>query len=135
MNVISKVQWTEEGQDRLVWVGDDNYEYTIKSRYSVLNSQNLMQTSEVFQLLWSLKVVPSAKVCAWRLLLDRLQTRSNLVRRGVQLGNVQCPLRQYGVESAQHLFNTCKVAHKVWDHSERWVGNVTVRHESTLLHF
>jgi len=55
---------------------------------SIACSENLMQTSEVFQLLWSLKVVPSAKVCGLRLLLDRLPTRSNLVRRGVQLGNV-----------------------------------------------
>jgi len=33
--LISKVHWIEEGQDRLVWVGDDNYEYTVKSEYSV----------------------------------------------------------------------------------------------------
>jgi len=74
-------------------------------------------------------------VFALRLLLDRLPTRSKLARRGVQLGNMQCPLCQVGVETAQHLFNTCIVAQQVWDHCERWVGNVVVIHELHLLIF
>jgi len=33
------------------------------------------------------------------------------------------------------LFVTYKVAQNVWDQCERWVGNVTVRHESIKAHF
>ena len=51
-----------------------------------------MQSIEVFQLLWSLKVPPSTLVCAWRILLDRLPTRANLGRRGVLLRTVCYPL-------------------------------------------
>jgi len=116
-------------------VEEDLQEYTVKSGYSILNCEDLMQISETFQVLWSLKVVPSALVCAWRLLLDRLPTRSNLARRGVQLESVQCPLCQEHVETAKHLFNTCSVARQVWDMCDRWVGNVVVRHESTFVNF
>ena len=48
LNMISKVQWNMEGQDRPVWVGDDKYEYTIKSGYSILNNEDLMHSSKVF---------------------------------------------------------------------------------------
>jgi len=72
-----------------------------------------MQPLEVFQMLWNLNIAPSASVCAWRLLLDRLPTRANLSRRGIMLGNTWCPLRQEGAETTQHLFTTCKVAQKV----------------------
>jgi len=94
-----------------------------------------MQVSEIFQLLWTLKIVPSAAVCAWRLLLDRLPTRLNLAKRGMQLTDLPCPLCQEYEESGQHLFTTCKVAQNVWDQCKRWVGNVNVRHESITIHF
>jgi len=88
-----------------------------------------------FQLLWSLKTVPSALMCIWRIIWDRLPTRANLVRRGVQLGCALCPLCREDVESVQHLFCTCKVTQKVWDSCEKWMGRVTVRHKSIPIHF
>jgi len=90
-------------------VDKDYQDYTVKSGYSILNGESLLQILEIFKLVWSLNVAPSALVGAWRLLLDRLPIRSNLVRSTVQLGNLQCPLCQEGVETANHLFNTCSV--------------------------
>ena len=100
-----------------------------------MKKEDQEQPSEVFKLLWNLKVPPSAVVCVWRLLMDRLPTRSNLVKRGLQLPNLLCPFCQECVESAQRLFVTCKVTQKVQNQCERWVGIVTVRHESIIVHF
>jgi len=58
-----------------------------------------------------------------------------IVKRDMQLTNMLCQLCQEGVETSQHLFGTCKVAQKVWDQCDRWVGNATVRHESPIIHF
>ena len=69
-----------------------------------------MQIYEIFKLLWTLNIVLSTVVCAWRLLLDRLPTRFNLAKRGMQLTNLSCPLCQEYEESGQHLFTMCKVA-------------------------
>jgi len=113
LDKISKVQWNMDGKDWLIWVGNDEQAYTVKSGYSVLNKEDLMQSCEMFQLLWSLKIPPSVIVCAWRILLDKLLTMKNLGRRGVQLGNVSCPICQEGVETTQHLISSCKVAQKV----------------------
>jgi len=98
-----------------VWVGEDNREYTVRSGYNILNSESSMQSSVSFKLLWSLSAAPSMIVGAWRLLLDKLPTRLNLARRRVQLANPLYPLCQDGVESTNHLFNTCIVVQQVWD--------------------
>jgi len=135
LDKISKIHWNSEGKDKLIWVGNDEQEYTVKSGYIVLNREDSMQSYEVFQLLWSLKIPPSTIVCEWRILLDRLPTRVNLGRRRVQLRYVCCPLCQGGDKTTQHLRNSCRVTQKVWDHCERWVGNVTVRHEDIIIHF
>jgi len=58
--------------------------------------------------------------------VDRLPTRSNLVKRGMQLTNLSRPLCLEYLETGQHLYATCKVAQNFWDHCERWVENVTV---------
>lgn len=57
------------------------------------------------------------------------------VYRGLQIGSVWCRLCQESVENTQHPFSSCKVAQIVWDQCERWVGNVTVRHEDIICHF
>ena len=67
--------------------------------------------------------------------MDRLPTRSNLAKRGLQLTNLSCPFCLECVETGQHLFVTCKVAQNVWDQCERWVENVTGRHKSIIAHF
>jgi len=94
-----------------------------------------METVEAFKLLWSLKIAPSAVVYVWRILLDRLPTRANLVKRGMQIMYVDCLLCLEATETCQRLFDTCKVAQKVWDKCERWAGTVIARHESILFHF
>jgi len=45
------------------------------------------------------------------------------------------PLCQEGEETSKHLFGTCKVTQKVWDQCDRWVENIIVRHEYTIIHF
>ena len=46
--MISNVKWEARGQDMLVWVEGDLQEYTVKSGYSILNCEDLMQNSETF---------------------------------------------------------------------------------------
>jgi len=83
-----------------------------------------MQTSEEFELLWTLKIAPSALICAWRVSVDRLPTSSNLALRGMQLSNLSCPLCQQYAETGHHLFVMCKVAQCIWDQCERWIRSV-----------
>jgi len=58
LTLISNVQWDVRKEDRLVWVGEDSQEYTIRSGYSFLNGESSLQSSMSFKLLWCLSVVP-----------------------------------------------------------------------------
>ena len=63
-------------------------------------------------------------VFSWQLLLDRIPTRSNLVRCGVpllvtDLGCVSCDVLS---ESAVHLFLECPTVFPVWYQVARWLG-------------
>jgi len=55
-------------------------------------------------------IPPSIAVCLWRLVLDRLPTKSKLSRRGAIVSNLACPMCLKGEETSQHLFFTCRLA-------------------------
>jgi len=40
--MISNVKWDVRKEDKLVWVGDDHQDYTVKSSYSILNGESLL---------------------------------------------------------------------------------------------
>ena len=40
LDKISKIHWSSEDKDRLILVGKDEQEYTVKSGYSVLNEED-----------------------------------------------------------------------------------------------
>ena len=49
-------------------------------------------------------------VFAWKLYLDRLPTRMNLAKRGVQIYSMMCPLCNNVEEDSSHLFFGCDMA-------------------------
>jgi len=67
--------------------------------YRILNQAIEAHSIQEFDLIWSLKLPPSLVVYLWRLILDRLPTKSKLSRRGVVAGNLLCPLCLDGDET------------------------------------
>jgi hypothetical protein len=68
------------------------------------------------------------KICAfWQLLLDRIQTKDNLVkRRIVPVQQSLCVLCGSATETASHLFLHCNFAGKVWYDIIRWLGVIVI---------
>ncbi|KAL8545163.1 hypothetical protein ACS0TY_005378 [Phlomoides rotata] len=61
---------------------------------------------------------------AWRLLHDRLQTRHNLLRRGIiPAAEDLCPVCSGKKETAQHLFLHCSAATRLWQHIYDWIDS------------
>ena len=48
--------------------------------YSILNHEDQLENLELFPIIWSLKI---ALVCVWRILLDRLSVKANMIRRRI----------------------------------------------------
>nr|GEW87382.1 RNA-directed DNA polymerase, eukaryota [Tanacetum cinerariifolium] len=67
------------------------------------------------------KYIPiKINVFAWRARLDRLPTRSNLVRRGVVLDSSLCPLCGLVPEYIHHVLFRCDTARLVFRRICRW---------------
>jgi len=79
-------------------------------------------------MLWNTKVTPNAQFLGWRISLDKLPTKDNLIVRGVQLQHNLCELCQASAESADHLFSSCRVAQKVWNLCDNWLEVSSVHH-------
>ncbi|KAJ9560014.1 hypothetical protein OSB04_005174 [Centaurea solstitialis] len=50
----------------------------------------------------------------WRLLLNRIPTRTNLSKRGVNTPSLLCPLCNLEEETVDHLFCSCSAAKDLW---------------------
>jgi len=72
----------------------------------------------------------------WRLLLDRLPSKSNLVARGIIPSDAQyCVTGCGGVEYAQHLFISCRSFGFLWPLVQSWIGFSAADPQSLLDHF
>jgi hypothetical protein len=87
-------------------------------------------------LLWHKQVPLKVSIFAWRLLRDRLPTKTNLVSRGI----ISPDLHFYvsgcgGIESAQHLFLTCSTFSFLWGLVRSWIGFSAVDTQHISDHF
>ncbi|GAU47483.1 hypothetical protein TSUD_265550 [Trifolium subterraneum] len=92
-----------DNRDSWLWFGDGINGFTVKSTYLTLenlvtNTRNLEPVEEfVFKRLWKCATPSKVRAFAWQLLLDRIPTKDNLVKRrmihGDQLNCVLCGRR------------------------------------------
>ncbi|GJY40357.1 RNA-directed DNA polymerase, eukaryota, reverse transcriptase zinc-binding domain protein [Tanacetum coccineum] len=61
------------------------------------------------------KIIPwKVNIFMWRLLLDRLPHRLNLLSRGLDIDSILCPVCSEHVESNSHAFFSCSAASNIW---------------------
>ena len=74
-------------------------------------------------LVWHNQVPLKVSIFAWRLLHDRLPTKSNLVIRDIiSSKSCFCVSGCGQVESVQHLFLTCSTFGSLWQLVRSWIG-------------
>jgi hypothetical protein len=75
-------------------------------------------------------------ILAWRLLRDRLPTKTNLVARGIiSLDQARCATGCGGDESAQYLFLSCGSFGSLWPLVQEWIGFTTADASGLSDHF
>ena len=72
--------------------------------------------------LWKLRIPAKTSIFAWRLIRDRLPTKSNLRRRHVEVSDLMCPFCRNKEEDAVHLFFNCTKTLPLWWESLSWVN-------------
>ena len=136
MEEISSIHIQRHVKDIMTWKADPSGVYSTKSAYKLMITPST-PASELRSstLLWKLKIPPKPAVFTWRLLKDRLPTRSNLIRGNVIIQDTVCPL--YGLEQEEvgHLFFNCKRIVGMWWESMTWVQAQGTLPASPVDHF
>ena len=131
--LLSTIKWSREMLDKWIWEDGDIENYTAGSRYMALKEFDQSQIGLWFKQIWKIPADGPAKVCVWRVLIGKLPTRDNLIRRQITLPSPLCLLCNIEEEKVQHVFFNCSVAQKVWDKYDKWIGIESVRHHTTLI--
>jgi hypothetical protein len=94
-----------ESPYRWQWRPDPVVGYTVHDAYQILTFQDSVILGEAGDLLWHRQVPLKVSILAWRLLRDRLPTKTNLVSRGIFTPDLHnCVTGCGGIETTRHLF-------------------------------
>jgi len=109
--------------DQWLWIPDLAEGYSVRGAYYVLTSKDLPRVDSTVEMIWHRQVPLKVSVFAWRLLRDRLPTKSNLIHRGVISPEAGLCVSGCGtLESAQHLFLSCSTFATLWPMVRDWIG-------------
>ncbi|GJY44030.1 RNA-directed DNA polymerase, eukaryota [Tanacetum coccineum] len=94
--------------DRWAWDLNMDGDFCVKDARDLVDE--VLLPKENVAMRW-IKTIPiKVNVFAWKLHLDRLPTRSNLLKRGIQVQSSLCPICNVLQEDTSHLFFSCDVA-------------------------
>ncbi|PWA71214.1 Concanavalin A-like lectin/glucanase superfamily [Artemisia annua] len=74
---------------------------------------------------WKNCVPIKVNILGWRINLDRLPTRKNLVKKGIDLSSLLCPMCGDHIEDVSHVFVRCEVACHTWEQIFTWLDIYT----------
>ncbi|GJY65523.1 RNA-directed DNA polymerase, eukaryota, reverse transcriptase zinc-binding domain protein [Tanacetum coccineum] len=69
---------------------------------------------------WNRSIPIKINVFLWRLSLNKLATRVNLDRKGIDVDSTLCPLCMEDVETVNHIFFSCNMATVLWGLFASW---------------
>ncbi|GKV42785.1 hypothetical protein SLEP1_g50152 [Rubroshorea leprosula] len=121
--MLEGVHLKEGVRDVWKWVHEMEGKYVVKIAYDFLASTECVLEDRMCKLIWCSWVPSKVAFFGWRLCLDRLPTKVNLKKRGIQLQEgVFCECCDGTVEEVNHLFCVCYKAWVVWAQVLRWWG-------------
>ena len=90
------------GQDVWYWKKDPSGGFTVRSARGLIDEKILVV--DAFATRWNSMVPTKVKVFAWHLILNRIPTKVNLDRHGLDVGSIRCSIWDADFETINHLF-------------------------------
>ncbi|GKC33112.1 RNA-directed DNA polymerase, eukaryota, reverse transcriptase zinc-binding domain protein [Tanacetum coccineum] len=106
--------------DSWTYCVDNTKSFTVSSMRKHID--NSLLSSQGSQIRWNKTIPIKVNIFSWRLCVDRLPTRCNLDKRGLDLDSVRCPMCNDDLETVQHVFVDCSVANYLWNMISVWWG-------------
>ncbi|GJU06616.1 RNA-directed DNA polymerase, eukaryota, reverse transcriptase zinc-binding domain protein [Tanacetum coccineum] len=117
LSTIRAVSLTDHNDSWLWSLGTSNG-FSVASVHSLIDDNSLDVVSNATR--WNRSIPIKVNVFLWRLMLNKLPTKVNLDRKGVDVGSILCPICSEDVESANHIFFSCEMAKDLWALFARW---------------
>ncbi|GJT73341.1 RNA-directed DNA polymerase, eukaryota [Tanacetum coccineum] len=116
--------------DRWVWDLNGEGSFHVKDDRILLDDNFLPKV--VYPTRWVKSIPFKLNIFAWKVSLNRLPTRINLVRRGVSVSPISCSICHAGLEDLDHLLFCCSMAIDVTRSICKWWNLVWVPFVSYL---
>ncbi|XP_071708202.1 uncharacterized protein [Rutidosis leptorrhynchoides] len=120
--------------DSFVWGGQmDSWACTIskQSCYLVKDGRmmidNMLLPSNGHSTRWINTLPRKVNIFMWRVELNKLPSRLNLSKKGLEIMHIDCPSCGFSVESTEHVLFECPIASQVWSRVQLWT-NVDMPH-------
>ncbi|GKV04742.1 hypothetical protein SLEP1_g16855 [Rubroshorea leprosula] len=111
--MIEGVKITQGWPDKWEWIHDKEGQYSTKSAYHLLaTDQSGPNRSTIFKRTWNTSLPTKVSAFNWQLMLDRIPTKVNLVKRGIikDMEESKCVVCEEQEEDSAHLFLRCKLS-------------------------
>ncbi|GJR04729.1 retrovirus-related pol polyprotein from transposon TNT 1-94 [Tanacetum coccineum] len=103
------------------WEADTSKKFMVQSARRIIDNHAL--PSGLSPTRWCRYVPSKVNIFAWRLLLNRLPTRINIMERGIDIPLILCSICNSHQEDFDHLFLHCEVASQIWHKIRIWLDN------------
>lgn len=126
--LLNRYNFNGRTEDKWLWKFAKDGNYSVRDGYNQVMREKVSGSGLLkvwSKLVWNRWAPTKINCFMWRLVLDRLPTRPNLMKRNIlcQEEAVSCVLCEDGVEeSVEHLFFQCKFASYIWKLVEHWMG-------------
>lgn len=109
-------------EDSIIWHHDTKGFFSVKSAYRLgiqVQASNEASISHngkmeaLWDIYWKTPVPPKIRVCRWTIFHDILPTRTNLIKRGMEV-NPLCILCKTKLETITHLLWECNQTKGMW---------------------
>ncbi|GJY27461.1 RNA-directed DNA polymerase, eukaryota [Tanacetum coccineum] len=105
-------------RDRWIWTGDGDGIYSVKCGRKLIDKGTLCL--DTYATRWLKEMSTKVNIFIWRMLLNKLPTRMNLMNRGITVQSNQCGICDTRDETVIHLMLHCDLARDVWALVGRW---------------
>ena len=134
--LLNNVILQDHIQDFWRWTLDPIHGYSVRGTYRFLTTAAEPVTESDVNNVWHNLVPSKVSLFAWRLLQDRISTKSNLVRRHILQANDNLCVGGCGfIETTDHLFIGCDLFGRVWFLVSQWLGISFVSSRAIKDHF
>ncbi|XP_058751349.1 uncharacterized protein LOC131624425 [Vicia villosa] len=126
--LLADVAVCSNSEDVFVWPFDVSKSYTVRSSYNLSQRDQEggrldMGINQGLQLIWASQVPSKLKIFCRRVILDRIPTRNQLLRRGIIAYNKEalCAFYELHCEDPSHIFIFSPMIQNLWDRIKQWL--------------